>query len=82
MIVKIYNMEFKIMERNELGQLQQKYTDSSFIAAIVNLHRSSASDIAEAVGCNKRVATIRLSRLVTEGRIKSKKVSGRWVFWV
>jgi len=67
--------------RNEAGQLQTQYPDSQFIAAVLNLNRSSASDVAEAVGCNPRVATIRLKRLVVENKINSSKVSGRWVFW-
>lgn len=69
------------MNRNESGQLMEKYPDSAFFKAIGSIGNASAAEIAEIVGCNARVATIRLKRLVTENRIKSKKVSGRWIFW-
>ena len=58
------------------------YDDSCFIAAIEKLGRASAGEIAEQVGCNARIATIRLKRLVAKESIKSKMVSGRWQFWL
>lgn len=57
------------------------YPDSLFIEAVTRLNRASAPEIAEEVGCNARIATIRLKRLESENLIKSKKVSGRWQFW-
>lgn len=58
------------------------YDDSRFIAAIEKLGRAPAGEIAEQVGCNARIATIRLKRLVAEESVQSKMVSGRWQFWV
>lgn len=58
------------------------YDDSCFIAAIEKLGKASAPEIAERVGCNARIATIRLKRLVAEESVKSKMVSGRWQFWI
>lgn len=58
------------------------YDDSCFIAAIKKLGVASAGEIAERVGCNTRIATNRVKRLVTEDKVKSKKVSGRWQFWL
>jgi len=58
------------------------YDDSCFIAAIEKLGKASAPEIALKVGCNARIATIRLKRLVAEEQIQSEKVSGRWVFWL
>ena len=58
------------------------YDDSCFIAAIEKLGKASAPEIAEQVGCNARVATIRLTRLLAEKRVSGEKVSGRWRFWL
>ena len=58
------------------------YDDSCFIAAIEKLGKASAPEIAEKVGCNARIATIRLKRLVAEEKAKSEKISGRWQFWI
>lgn len=58
------------------------YDDSCFIAALKDKGRLSATQIAEKVGCNARIATIRLKRLVAEKQIKSEMISGRWQFWV
>ena len=68
--------------RNEAGQLIEKYPDSLFIQAVESLRTAMAAEVAEYVGCNPRVATIRLKRLVVENRVQSKKVSGRWMFWI
>lgn len=61
--------------------LNDVYPDSLFIEAVTHLDRASAPEIAEEVGCNARIATIRLKRLVAENQISSMKVSGRWQFW-
>jgi len=58
------------------------YDDSCFIAAIEKIGKSSAPEIAAKVGCNARIATIRLKRLVAKEKVKSEKISGRWVFWI
>jgi len=70
-----------MITRNEGGQIRIQYPDSQFIEAVSMLHRATASEIAARVGCNARVATIRLKRLVAEGVINSSRVSGRWIFW-
>ena len=62
--------------------INDTYPDSIFKEAVINLTRASAPEIASMVGCNARIATIRLKRLVAEGNIKSEKISGRWQFWV
>ena len=67
--------------RNEAGQLMERYPDSLFIQAVDGIGNASAAEIADYVGCNARVATIRLKRLVVENQLQSKKVSGRWIFW-
>lgn len=58
------------------------YDDSCFIAAIKKLGKASAPEIAVKVGCNARIATIRLKRLVVKKKVKSEKISGRWQFWL
>lgn len=58
------------------------YPDKQFIESIESLERASAGEIAELVGCNARVATLRLKRLVANDKVKSKLVSGRWQFWL
>ena len=57
------------------------YPDSIFMDAVVTDRRLSAPEIADVVGCNARIATIRLKRLAAAGKIESVKVSGRWMFW-
>lgn len=56
------------------------YPDQSFIDAIIT--QASAADVAEIVGCNARVATLRLKVLVESNKINGNKRRGRWVFWV
>ncbi len=57
------------------------YNDDDFITAIKDEGKLSAAQIAKKVGCNSRIATIRLKRLVAENMINSEMVSGRWQFW-
>jgi len=58
---------------------KKTYSDQAFIDAITT--QSSSADVADVIGCNARVATIRLKLLVASGDIHGDIRRGRWVFW-
>lgn len=68
-------------ELNDTGKIAEKYTDKDFIKAVEEFEPASTTEVAEAVGCSRRNADIRLKRLKSEDRIDSKMV-GNSLVWL
>lgn len=58
-----------------------RYPDREFMTAVENNEPAATSDIADAVGCTHRTATMRLKELRDRGAVDSSKYGGSLV-WV
>ena len=68
-------------ELDDSGKIAQKYTKEDFLKAVAELEPASTSEVAEAVGCSRRNADVRLRRLEDEGMVKSKMVGNSLVWF-
>lgn len=64
----------------ESGKLTERYSDEDFLEAVAKLEPASTREIAEAVGCSRRNADVRLRKLEEAGEIRKKKV-GNSLTW-
>jgi predicted ArsR family transcriptional regulator len=62
------------------GKLTQQYTDEDFLRAVKEHNPASTSEVAEAVGCSRRNADVRLKRLEDKEMVDSKMV-GNSLIW-
>jgi len=65
---------------SESGKLTEQYSDEDFLEAVAELEPASTGEIAEAVGCSRRNADIRLRKLEEANEIQKKKV-GNSLTW-
>jgi len=65
---------------SESGKLTEQYSDEDFLEAVAELEPASTREIAEAVGCSRRNADIRLRKLEEANEIQKKKV-GNSLTW-
>jgi predicted transcriptional regulator len=72
--------EESYFELDESGKIAQKYTDTDFLRAVEEYEPASTSEVAEAVGCSRRNADVRLRKLEEAGEIRKKKV-GNSLTW-
>jgi predicted ArsR family transcriptional regulator len=69
------NNQHRTGERNErTGRYQTMHADEDFIEAVRAGDQPSTPEIADALGCAKRTALVRLNELADEGRVKKRKV--------
>jgi hypothetical protein len=68
--------------RDEGGRWSPQYKDEDFISAIESLPVAGTQHIADEVGCSYDLAYRRLKNLEEEGRVKSEKVGGSFVWLV
>jgi predicted transcriptional regulator len=68
------------LELDESGKIEQKYSDQDFLDAVKQLQPASTSEVAEAVGCSRRNADVRLKRL-EEDRLVDSKMAGNSLIW-
>jgi predicted transcriptional regulator len=64
----------------ESGKLSEQYSDEDFLEAVAELEPASTREIAEAVGCSRRNADVRLRKLEEANKIRKKKV-GNSLTW-
>lgn len=65
----------------ESGKLTEQYSDEDFLEAVAGLEPASTKEVAEAVGCSRRNADVRLRRLEEAGEVRSKMV-GNSLTWL
>jgi len=65
---------------SESGKLTEQYSDEDFLEAVAELEPASTREIAEAVGCSRRNADVRLRKLEEANEIQKKKV-GNSLTW-
>jgi predicted transcriptional regulator len=65
----------------ESGKLAEQYSDDDFLDAVEANTPASTSEVAEAVGCSRRNAEVRLKRLEEAGEVRSKMV-GNSLSWL
>jgi predicted transcriptional regulator len=68
------------LELDESGKIKQKYSDQDFLEAVKEHQPASTSEVADAVGCSRRNADVRLRQLEEEGLIESK-MAGNSLIW-
>jgi DNA-binding Lrp family transcriptional regulator len=61
--------------------LAEQYSDDDFLDAVEVNNPASTSEVAEAVGCSRRNAEVRLKRLEEAGDVRSKVV-GNSLSWL
>ena len=64
----------------ESGKLTERYSDEDFLEAVSKLEPASTREVAEAVGCSRRNADVRLRKLEEDNEIRMKKV-GNSLTW-
>lgn len=64
----------------ESGKLTEQYNDEEFLEAVEEHQPASTKEVAEAVGCSRRNADVRLRKLEEAGEIRKKKV-GNSLTW-
>jgi predicted transcriptional regulator len=62
------------------GKLTEQYSDEDFLEAVAEHEPASTKEVAEAVGCSRRNADVRLRRLEEAGQV-SKKMVGNSLTW-
>jgi len=65
----------------ESGKLSEQYPDDAFLQAVKKYEPASTMEVADAVGCSRRNADVRLKRLAEEGAVRSKLV-GNSLTWL
>ena len=64
----------------ETGKFTSKYTNEEFLSALHDLGEAGTADVAEAVGCNRETARLRLNELVERGAVERRKIAGA-ILW-
>jgi DNA-binding Lrp family transcriptional regulator len=64
----------------ESGKLTKQYTDEDFLDAVEEYAPASTREVADAVGCSRRNADVRLRRLEEDGSVESK-MAGNSLVW-
>ena len=64
----------------ESGKLTERYSGEDFLEAVSKLEPASTREVAEAVGCSRRNADVRLRKLEEDNEIRMKKV-GNSLTW-
>lgn len=64
----------------ETGQFASKYADDEFLTALRDLGETGTAEVAEAVGCNRETARLRLNSLVDAGELERRRVAGA-ILW-
>lgn len=68
-------------ERDEdSGKLTEQYSEEDFLTAVAEHEPASTREIAEAVGCSRRNADVRLKKLEVGGKVGSK-MAGNSLIW-
>jgi predicted transcriptional regulator len=62
------------------GKLTEQYSDEDFLRAVAKHEPASTREIAEAVGCSRRNADVRLRKLEDGGKVGSK-MAGNSLIW-
>ena len=65
----------------ESGKLTEQYSDEDFLEAVEEHEPASTSEVAEAVGCSRRNANVRLNKLEEAGEVQSK-MAGNSLIWL
>jgi len=65
----------------ESGKLTEQYSDEDFLEAVEEHEPASTSEVAEAVGCSRRNANVRLEKLEEAGKVRSK-MAGNSLIWL
>lgn len=65
----------------ESGKLSEQYPDDAFLQAVKEHEPASTKEVADAVGCSRRNADVRLKRLAEDGVVRSKLV-GNSLTWL
>lgn len=66
---------------SDTGKLAEQYSDEDFLDAVKEHEPASTSEVADAVGCSRRNADVRLRKLEEAGEIRKKKV-GNSLMWM
>ena len=66
---------------SESGKLTEQYSDEDFLEAVKEHEPASTSEVAEAVGCSRRNANVRLEKIEEAGEIQSK-MAGNSLIWL
>lgn len=64
----------------ESGEFVEEYPTETFISAIRDARSAGTAEIADAVGCDRRTAYVRLRKLEEDGRVRSRKI-GSNLLW-
>ena len=68
-------------EHGENGQFKQSYTPEMMVEAIEDKGgAASTSEVAESVGCSRRLALLRLRELEDDGRVAAREI-GNTFLW-
>ena len=65
----------------ESGKLTEQYSDEDFLEAVKEHEPASTSEVAEAVGCSRRNANVRLEKIEEAGKVRSK-MAGNSLIWL
>jgi len=57
-------------QTDEKGRIVEQYSDDGFLAAVDALDGASTGDVADHLGCSRRLARDRLKALASDGRIE------------
>ena len=68
-------------ELDDSGKIASKYSDEDFLEAVEKHEPASTSEVAEAVGCSRRNANVRLDKLEEAGEVQSK-MAGNSLIWL
>lgn len=74
-----------VSERNperddDTGQFSDHYPDEEFLTVVREADLPTTTEVAEAVGCDRRTAYVRLNELEECGTVSSRKI-GRTLVW-
>ena len=67
---------------SESGKLSKQYSDEDFLEAVKDNEPASTREVADAVGCSRRNADVRLRRLEEEEDKVRKKMVGNSLTWL
>lgn len=72
--------EARERDRGESGEFENVYDDEVFLTVLDEEELPTTTEVAEAVGCDRRTAYYRLTKLESEGVIESRRVGGTLVW--
>jgi len=66
---------------DETQQFGEEYTDSNFLQAVRDCPVASTPNVADEIGCYRKTALRRLTKLEEQGEVGHETVSGKAKVW-